>query len=151
VKVLFLHDVLNVADAGQVKDVADGYARNYLLPRNLAVAATKGQQKMLEQHMQAIERRREKELERQRAVAAEIDGTVVRIIARVGEANRLYGSVTTADIATALQEATGHPVDRRKIDLTEPIKATGEHPVTIKYSRDITATVTVVVEGEPVA
>jgi large subunit ribosomal protein L9 len=74
VKVLFTQDVLNVADAGQIKEVANGYARNYLFPRNLAVAATKGREKQLEQQKQAIERRRAKEIDAQQALAASIDG-----------------------------------------------------------------------------
>jgi large subunit ribosomal protein L9 len=148
VKVLFLHDVLNVADAGQMKDVADGYARNYLLPRKLAVPATKNQQKLLEQHMQAIERRREREIDSVKAAAAALNDTAVTITVRAGEDGRLFGSVTTTDIARALEEVTGNPVDRRKIDLTEPIKSIGEHPVVIKFARDVTATVLVTVAGE---
>lgn len=150
-RVLFIQDVLNVADAGQIKDVADGYARNFLLPRQLAVPATKGQQKQIEQHLQSIERRRLRELDGLKALAASLDGQTVTIVARAGENGRLFGSVTTSDIAAALEPVAGKPVDRRKIDLTEPIRVIGEHPVSIRYGKDIQATVTVVVEGEPVA
>ena len=147
-RVLFLHDVLNVADAGQIKEVAGGYARNYLLPRELAVPATKGRQHQLTQHLHAIEKRRGKEIDQQRELAANIEGKIVNITANVGSAGRLFGSITSNDIALALGEIVGTPIDRRKIDLTEPIRSVGEHEVPIRFSKDVVATFTVEVAGE---
>ena len=147
-RVLFLHDVLNVADAGQIKEVAGGYARNYLLPRELAVPATLGRQNQLTQHLQAIEKRRGKEIDQQRKLAASIEGKVVNLTANVGSSGRLFGSITSNDIALALGEIVGTPIDRRKIDLTEPIRSVGEHEVPIRFSKDVVATFTVVVAGE---
>lgn len=147
-RVLFLHDVLNVADAGQIKEVAGGYARNYLLPRELAVPATPGRQNQLTQHLQAIEKRRGKEIDQQRKLAASIEGKVVSLTANVGSSGRLFGSITSNDIALALGEIVGTPIDRRKIDLTEPIRSVGEHEVPIRFSKDVVANFTVVVAGE---
>lgn len=146
-KVLFLEDVENVAVAGQVKEVAPGYARNYLLPRKLAVAATPGNLKAREQHLQALQRRQAQAQTEARSLAQRLDGASVTVQARVGAGDRLYGSVTASDIATALEQLCGAPVDRRKIELAEPLKSLGTHPVTVRLSKEAVAQVQVVVEG----
>jgi large subunit ribosomal protein L9 len=144
-KVLFLKEVENVAEPGDVKDVANGYARNYLLPKQIAVAATSS---MLKQHERAIEaekQRLSKEAENLRAVAGKLDGASVTIAARAGAEGRLYGSITAPDIAAALQEQLGIAVDRRDIHLDEPIRRVGDHDVVIRLRRDLTPTVKVAI------
>ncbi|MCS6802205.1 MAG: 50S ribosomal protein L9 [Chloroflexota bacterium] len=144
-KVLFLKEVENVAQPGEVKDVADGFARNYLLPKGLAVAASSA---MLKQHAAAIEqekKRAAKESEELRALAARLSETTVTIPARAGVEGRLYGSITAADIAEALHRQHGVTVDRRLIELDEPIRRLGEHQVTIRLRRDLLPTLKVVI------
>lgn len=146
--VLLLKDVEQLGQAGDIKKVADGYARNYLLPRNLAVVATPGAVKQTKQIRKAEASRQAKALSEAQALAAELDGTVVSFDARAGEEDRLYGSITSANIADALEEETGHEVDRRKIVLEEPLKELGTHAVTIRLAPEAEAKVTVVIERE---
>ena len=147
-KVLFLDDIPQVADAGQVKDVAAGYARNFLLPRGLAVAATRGREQELDQQRQANTRRKAKVTAESKALAELLEGQRVTVNARAGEGGRLYGSITTADIAAALERVTGVPVDRRKIELEGALRTIGDHPVTVRLTHDAVATITVVVEAK---
>jgi large subunit ribosomal protein L9 len=151
-KVLFLKEVENVAQPGDVKDVATGFARNYLLPKGFAVAATSA---MLKQHEAAIEQEKKrlaKENEQVRALAGTLSETVVTITARAGSEGRLYGSITAADIADALKSQHGIEIDRRLVHLDEPIRRVGEHEVTIRLRRDLTPTVKVAVASlEPTA
>jgi large subunit ribosomal protein L9 len=146
--VLLLKDVEQLGQAGDIKKVADGYARNYLLPRNLVVVATPGAVKQAEQMRQATATREAKALSEAQALAQELDGTIVSFEARAGEGDRLYGSITNVNIAEALEEKTGHEVDRRKIDLEEPLKELGTHAVTIRLAPEAEAKVTVVIERE---
>jgi large subunit ribosomal protein L9 len=146
--VLLLKDVEQLGHAGDIKRVADGYARNYLLPRNLVVVATPGAVKQAEQMRQATATREAKALSEAQALAQELDGTIVSFEARAGEGDRLYGSITNVNIAEALEEKTGHEVDRRKIDLEEPLKELGTHAVTIRLAPEAEAKVTVVIERE---
>lgn len=145
-KVLFLEDIPQVADAGQIKEVAAGYARNFLLPRKLAVAATPGREQELDQQRQANTRRRAKVTAESQALAELLEGQRISINARAGEGGRLYGSITTADISVALERVTGVPVDRRKIEVESPLRTVGDHPVTVRLAHDAVATITVVVE-----
>lgn len=146
--VLLLMDVEQLGQAGDIKKVADGYARNYLLPRNLAVVATPAAVKQTKQIRKAEASRQAKVLSEAQALAAELDGTIVSFDARAGEEDRLYGSITSANIADALEEETGHEVDRRKIVLEEPLKELGTHAVTIRLAPEAEAKVTVVIERE---
>ncbi len=145
-KVVFLEDVPNVAKAGDVKDVADGYFRNFLLPKKLATVATTSELKRLEvQHQSAA--RREARLEKDaEAFARVLQDTTVVIKMRAGKEDKLYGSVTSADIAKEIKKLTKQDVDKRRIELPEPIRELGSHQVPIKLTKDVTATVTVVVE-----
>jgi large subunit ribosomal protein L9 len=149
-EVILLKDVRRLGSAGEIKRVADGFARNYLLPRGLAVMATEGARKEIEAHA-AVEQRRE---EAAKAVAqrrAENLGHIELIFkARAGETGRLYGSVTNADIAKQLAEKIGFEVDRRKVQLEEPIKEVGASTVDVKLHSDVTISVTVKVEADEI-
>ena len=147
-EVLLLKDLNQLGQAGEVKRVSDGYARSYLIPRGLAVMATPGAIKQAEKQREAAARRQVKELSQAQALAQALDGLTVTFQARAGESDRLYGSITNANIAEALEEQVGQEVDRRKIDLEEPLKELGTHAVTIRLAPQAEAKVTVVIERE---
>jgi large subunit ribosomal protein L9 len=147
-QVLLTRDVDRLGMAGEVKTVSDGYARNFLFPRELAVLATPGAVKQSEHHRQAAVRRREKALTEAQELAQLLDGVTVTFTARAGESDRLYGSITNVNIADALSEKVGREVDRRKIDLEEPLKELGDHAVTIRLAPEAQAKVMVVIERE---
>ncbi|HSR29087.1 MAG TPA: 50S ribosomal protein L9 [Anaerolineae bacterium] len=147
-EVLLLKDVDRLGEAGEIKRVSDGYGRNYLIPNGLAVMATPGAIKQAEKKRQAVVRRHDKELSQAQALAQILDGETVTFQARAGESDRLYGSITNVNIADALEEKIGQEVDRRKIDLEEPLKELGTHAVTIRLAPGAEAKVTVVIERE---
>ena len=147
-EVLLLRDVEQLGQIGEIKRVADGYARNFLIPRGLATIATPGAVKQAELLRQRDARRQEKELNEAQALAQELDGRSVTFQARAGESDRLYGSITNANIAEALEEQVGQDVDRRKIEMEEPLKELGTHAVTIRLAPGAEAKVTVVIERE---
>lgn len=147
-KVLFLQDVKGTARAGEVKEVSGGFARNYLLPKRLAVMATGGELKKTGSQ-KVIEKAKQERAKREADVLAERLATVtVNFKAKVGEQYRLYGSITSADIAEAIEKATGQPIDKRKIILEEPLRHLGTYQVPIKITSNLEPTVTVVVEAE---
>jgi large subunit ribosomal protein L9 len=146
-EVILREHVDNLGRRGEVVKVADGYARNYLLPRKLALLVTDGNKKTIEREKVKFDA---KELEEQKvaeAVAARLTSVEVSIARKVGETEVLFGSVTTADIAEALA-AKGFDIDRRKLHLAEPIKKLGDYDVPLKLHRDVTATVKVKVVAE---
>ena len=146
-KVILLSDVKGVGKKQEIVNVSDGYARNFLFPKKLAVEATPGAAKEVERR-QAAERARE--TERRLAAekkAASLRGKVITVVAKCGAQGRLYGSVTGAEIAQALNEQHGVEVDKRKIDLAEPIRAVGETEVVVKLYPEISAKMTVRVTG----
>lgn len=147
-QILLIKDVPELGQAGEIRNVADGYARNFLLPRGLAVFATPGAIKQSALQREAAAKRQDKALSEAQALAQLLDGTVVSFQARAGESDRLYGSITSANIADALEEKVGQEIDRRKIDLEEPLKELGTHAVTIRLAAEATAKITVVVERE---
>ncbi len=147
-EVLLLKDIEGLGQAGEIRKVADGYARNYLLPRGMASPATPGAIRQAESHRQSSARRKAKELSEAQALAQVLDGMTVTFQARAGESDRLYGSITNLNIAEALEEKIGQEVDRRKIDLEEPLKELGTHAVTIRLAAEAEAKVTVVIERE---
>ena len=147
-EVLLLKDVEDFGEAGEIKKVADGYARNYLVPRGLAVRATPGAIKQAEKERQAAARRQAKELTEAQALAQALDGVSVSFQARAGESDRLYGSITNVNIAEALEEKIGQEVDRRKIEMEEPLKELGTHAITVRLAPGAEAKVTVVIERE---
>ena len=146
--VLLLQDVERLGQAGEVKRVADGYARNFLFPRELAVLATPGAIKQAEMQRQAEVRREAQALTEAQALAARLDGLIVNFQMRAGETDRLYGSITNVNIAEALAEQVGQEVDRRKIELDEPLKNLGTHAITIRLAAEAEAHVTVIIERE---
>ena len=147
-KVVFLQDVPKVAKAGDVKEVSDGYSRNYLLPRKLAVIATPAELKNVELQRQANARREVRTEQEAEAFAKVLQDTTVVLKMRAGTKEKLYGSVTSADIAKEIKKLTKQEVDKRKIELAEPIRELGSHQVSIKLTKDVTAIVNVVVEQD---
>jgi large subunit ribosomal protein L9 len=146
-EVILREHVDNLGRRGEIVKVADGYARNFLLPRKLALLATDGNKKQIERERVKFDL---KELEEQKvaeAVVARLAGVEVEIARKVGETEALYGSVTSADIAEALA-AKGFELDRRKLHLPEPIKKLGEYEVPLKLHREVTTKVKVRVVAE---
>jgi large subunit ribosomal protein L9 len=154
VKVIFIEDVPKVARAGQTRVVADGYARNFLFPRKLAVLANSQAATAIETHLKKIVKQRAIEEAEMAEVAKQINGVTITLKARVGEKDKLYGSVTGADIAEELTKAVSREIDKRKIDLAEPIRQVGVYDVTVRFTHEITAIVVVTVmsdaEGAPI-
>ena len=144
-RVLLTKDVENVGHAGDVKEVADGYGRNYLLRRNLAVAAGKGAEAEAKRLREAAAKREAKERNEAQAVADDIDNKTVVVRLKVGAEDKAFGAITNQDIATALKAQHRVEIDRHKIDLREPIKTLGEHKVALKLHRDVSAHVNVIV------
>lgn len=144
-KIILTQDVPKLGSSGTVQEVRPGYARNYLIPQGMAVVATKGSIKQVEERQAADARRIAKQEEELRGLSERLQGIRVQIEARVGEQGRLFGSVTAADIAEKLTAEVGEEIDRRKIDLDEPIRTVGEHEVTIRLVGRLQPTVNVVV------
>jgi large subunit ribosomal protein L9 len=151
VKVVFIEDVPDVALAGETKEVADGYGRNYLLPKKLAVIANSGASNIVKAKMKQVLIKRAQAETEMKATAGQIDGVEITIKAKAGEKERLYGSVTGADIAAEIANATGLTVDKRKIEIEEPIRQLGAYDITIKFTHDITAAIKVTVESDETA
>jgi large subunit ribosomal protein L9 len=142
-KVLFKKDVPDVAKAGQVKDVADGYARNFLIPRGLAVAATSGALRQVSE-LQAVAARHAADQEQSaRGLKERLEAQPIVIEAKAGSQGRLYGSVTTTDVATAIQRQLGASIDRRDLDIAEPVRLVGSYQVTARLHRSVNAKVTI--------
>jgi large subunit ribosomal protein L9 len=146
-EVILREDVPNLGLRGEVVKVADGYGRNYLLPRKMAMQATDTNKAVIEQMKAAAERRSATEKAQSEALAAKLDPIVLSFTRRAGEAGQLFGSVTSADIAADLA-SQGFEVDRRKIQLGEPLKSLGDFKIAIRLHRDVTARVTVKVLAE---
>lgn len=144
-KVVLRDDVENLGRKGDVVDVADGYARNYLVPRGLAMKATKGVVAQAESMRRNRAARDARERDAAQATAATLGGTRLEITARAGEGGKLFGSVTTTDIAEALEARHSVTVDRRRIALDEPIKELGEVEVVVGLHPEVSATLTVAV------
>ena len=151
-EVILRDHVDNLGRRGEVVKVADGYARNYLLPRKLALLATPGNLKQVERERVKLDAKEAEEKDAAAAIGAKMSGVDVVISRKVGDTEALYGSVTSADIAEAL-ERKGFEVDKRKIGLREPIKKLGTHTVPLRLHREVTIelAVRVVAEGRPEA
>ncbi|MFS8500467.1 MAG: 50S ribosomal protein L9 [Caldicoprobacter sp.] len=147
-KVILLQDVKGQGKQGDVVNVSDGYARNYLFPKKLAIEATEQNLKALKEKKQAEIRRKEQELSEAQKLANALSGLTVVIKARSGSEGKLFGSVTNKEIADELKKQHGMDIDRKKIVLPEPIKSTGNYAVTVKVYPEVTATLTVKVEAE---
>jgi len=142
---LLKKDVENVGHAGDVKEVADGYGRNFLLPRKLAVAAGRGAEAEAKRLREAAVKRETKDRSEAQTVADEIDNKTVVVRLKVGAEDKAFGSITNQDIAAALKAQHRVEIDRHKIEMKEPIKTLGEHQVALKLHRDVSAHVNVIV------
>jgi len=146
-EVILREHVEKLGERGEIVKVADGYARNYLLPRKLALPATEGNRKHVERERKIVESREAEEKGKAEGVAARLAGVEIVIARRVGDTAQLYGSVTAGDIADFLK-AKGFDIDKRKLILPEPIKTIGDHNVPLKLHREVTAPLTVKVVKE---
>jgi large subunit ribosomal protein L9 len=142
---LLTKDVENVGRAGDVREVTDGYGRNFLLPRKLAIAAGKGAEAEAKRLRDAATKREAKDRNEAQAVADEIDNKTVVVRLKVGAEDKAFGSITNQDVAAALKAQHRVEIDRHKIDMKEPIKTLGEHQVSLKLHRDVNAHVNVIV------
>ena len=146
-EVILKEDVAKLGTRGDVVKVAEGYGRNYLLPRKLAIEASKGNKAVIEQMKAASVRRSAKEKAQAEELSKQFDGLSVSFERKAGEQDHLFGSVTSGDIADALTKK-GFDIDRRKIQLHEPLKTVGEFAVPVKLHKDVTAHLKVVIEKE---
>jgi large subunit ribosomal protein L9 len=140
-KVILTQEVTGLGGAGEVVDVKPGYARNYLLPRDYAVAWTKGGQKQVDQITAARKSRSARDESHAGEIKTKLEAQPVDIKVQAGETGRLFGSVTVADIADALGEATGESIDKRTVVIGKPIKSLGAHQVSVKLHDDVSAEV----------
>ena len=146
-KVLFKKDVADVARAGQVKDVADGYARNYLIPRGLAVAASAGALKQVSEVQAVAARRASEEEDAARELKERLEAQPVVLQAKAGSTGRLYGSITTADVVTAVKKQLGADLDRRDVEIAEPVRQLGTYQVTARLHKSVTASLNIEVRA----
>jgi len=147
-KVLFLKEVAGTAKAGDVKEVAAGYARNYLFPKHFAVVADDRTVEQIQRREEATRRRAEKAVNDARELAARMKKLTVTVYAKTGEGGRLFGTVTNADVAQQLKREAGIDVDKRKIDIEPPIKSLGPHEVELELHPEVKATLRVVVAAQ---
>lgn len=147
-KVILQTNVKKLGNKGDLVDVAEGYARNYLIPRGLAVEANEANLKSLQAAKSQADAKRAREEAAARELAAKLEKTVVKVPAKSGESGRLFGSVTAGDIAQAVAKACGFAVDKRKIELEEPIKALGTYQIPVSLHPQVTATLRVQVVDE---
>ncbi|GHH38447.1 50S ribosomal protein L9 [Streptomyces sp. CA-294286] len=138
-KIILTHEVSGLGTAGDVVDVKDGYARNYLVPRGFALRWTKGGEKDVAQIRRARKIHEIATIEQANEVKAKLEGTKVSLAVRSGDAGRLFGSVTPADIASAIVAAGGPKVDKRRVELAAPIKTLGSHQVSVRLHDDVAA------------
>jgi large subunit ribosomal protein L9 len=146
-QIILQEDIEKLGHRGDVVTVKPGYARNFLLPRKLAIEATAGNMKVLERIRTTLAKKTATELEAAQKQAVLLSGVSLRFTRKTGENDQLFGSVTNADIADGLA-AQGFKIDKRQVQLAEPIKVLGEYPVTIKVFRDVTAEIKVHVAKE---
>ena len=146
-EVILREHVDHLGSRGDIVKVASGYARNYLLPRKLALAVNEGNKRVIERERKLAEARELEEKSQAQAYAERLGETEVAIARRVGENNTLYGSVTSADVAQALK-AKGFEIDKRKLQMPDPFKALGDYTVPVKIHREVTAQITVKVVPE---
>lgn len=147
-KVIFLEDVPKVAKLGEIKEVADGYGRNFLIPKKLAALVAPGVKDRLEAQRRALAKKQAQTTAKLAQTAKELDGKEVILKAKAGTKDRLYGRITSADIAAELERTTGVVVDKRKIELAEPIRQLGSYEVLIKLGKDIMPKIRVTVTEE---
>ncbi|HYJ13708.1 MAG TPA: 50S ribosomal protein L9 [Thermomicrobiales bacterium] len=147
-RIVLRQDVPKVGEAGTIQTVSNGYARNYLIPQGLAVVATDGEIKMAQHNLAVKERKVLRQEEQLKSLAEKIQGQRLSFTAKAGDQGRLFGSITAADVATALAAAVGEEIDRRRVVLDEPLRTVGEHSVTVHLVGKLRPQVTVVIEAE---
>jgi len=146
-RVILIADVDSVGRMGEIKEIKNGLARNYLIPQKMAIRATPGNIKIWEQKSNIIQKREEGLRVEAQGFASKLDGASVTIAVRVGEENKLFGSVTSQNISDALKEI-GHEVSRKNIALDSPIKEIGTHNISVKLFHEVAANITVEVQGQ---
>ncbi len=146
-KVILQKDIPNLGDAGDIKEVADGYARNFLLPKNFVLVANESSKKAIEHQKKLIKIKKEKRKKNSEKLADSLSGLTLEIKAQVGEEGKLFGSITTMDIAKELL-TKGFEIDKRKIQLDAPIKMEGEYDVAIKLDEGLSTNVKVTIVKE---
>ena len=146
-KLILTQEVTGLGAPGDVVEVKDGYGRNFLVPRGLAMRWTRGGEKQIVTIRRGRESRQIADVGAAQQVKTALEGLSVRLPVRAGENGRLFGSVTVADVAAALKAAGGPDVDKRRIEVSQPIKSTGEHKVTVRLHPEVSATVTVEVHA----
>lgn len=142
-KIILTHEVSGLGAAGDVVEVKDGYARNYLIPRKLAIRWTRGGEKDVEQIRRARKIHEIATIEQANEIKARLEGVKVRLAVRSGDAGRLFGSVTPADVALAIKAAGGPEVDKRRVELGGPIKTLGAHATSVRLHPEVAANVTI--------
>jgi large subunit ribosomal protein L9 len=142
-KLILTHEVDDLGAPGDIVDVKDGYGRNFLIPRGFAVRWTKGAAKQIDSLKKSRELREVRDLGHAEQIRDQLEGLTVRLPARAGETGRLFGAVTVADIAGAIKGAGGPEVDRRRIQVAQPIKSLGSHQVTVRVHDEVAASVQV--------
>ncbi|MFE1949533.1 MULTISPECIES: 50S ribosomal protein L9 [Streptomyces] len=142
-KIILTHEVSGLGTAGDVVDVKDGYARNYLVPRGFAIRWTKGGEQDVAQIRRARKIHEIATIEQANEIKAQLEGVKVRLAVRSGDAGRLFGSVTQADVASAIETAGGPKVDKRRVELGSPIKTLGAHSATVRLHPEVAAKVNV--------
>ncbi len=147
-KVFLKKDVPNLGKANEVQTVADGYARNYLIPKGLAVPATPGQIKAAREFAKRQQAREDRDRERSLQIAEQLKATSLDFKAKAGETGRLYGSITSADVAASISEVIGLDFDKRNVLMDRPIRELGEHVVDVKLKGGVQGVVRVVVDAE---
>jgi large subunit ribosomal protein L9 len=147
-KVILLSEVKALGKKGEVKEVNVGYARNFLFPRQLAVEATPGNMKKLKEEQARKRKKAAQDEETARKLAAKLDGLSLTFQTKAGEGGKLFGSITGKDIVEQIQQKTKLTIDKKQLNLPEPIKAMGEHEVTIQLYRGVTATLKIQVTAE---
>jgi large subunit ribosomal protein L9 len=142
-KLILTQDVSDLGGPGDLVEVKDGYGRNYLVPRGMAILATRGAEKQVAQIRRAREVREVRDLGHAKEIAAELAALTVQLEVRAGNGGRLFGSVTSSDVVAAVVAAGGPKLDRRRVELSDPIKAVGAHSVSVRLHPDVVAPITV--------
>ena len=146
-KLILTHEVTGLGAPGDVIDVKNGFARNYLIPQGFAVAWTRGGEKQIDSIKAARVAREHATLEEAQDLKTKLEANLVKLTVKAGQSGRLFGSVKTSDVADAVAAAGLGSVDKRKIEITSPIKATGQHEATVRLRDDLVATITIVVSA----
>ena len=147
-KVIFVQELKGKAKAGEIKEVADGYARNYLIPKGFAIEATPTKIKEAEDKSKSIQKQKDKELQEALNLKEKLQDQTIRIQARTGGGDKLFGAVTAKEIADSIKQTLNLTLDKKKIDIAEPIKHLGQYQIKIKIYANVQADISVIVEAE---